>query len=443
MHDGRCAAGGGENFDLRTILLAGRAISLKERTELFGEFLGGLDQRGENSCLRPVASAADREVMVADRTTGALRPMLMFGSNNYLGMANHPDVCDAVCRAIRKYGIGVGGPPLLNGYTLPHRELEERLAAMKGAESALLFSSGYAANVGVMTGLTGSGDRVICDEYSHASFCDGVKMAGVRSFRFPHNDLRSCEQLIREKKSGPGCDTWLGVEGLYSMDGDRAPLEELVPLCRATGTLLVLDDAHGSGVLGAHGRGAAEEAGVEGMVDVTVGTFSKTFAATGGFATASKPVIDYLRYFARSYMFSASLPPSSVATVLACLDVMEKEPWLLASLRANIVYAREKLGITEGIESPIIPLRVPAGMNIRGMARRFDDLGIFLNSVEYPAVPLTSQRFRVSLMATHTCADIDRLVDAINIVWSEFGPAAYSSSGAAGRKEIGVSDEKA
>ncbi len=412
----------GENFDLRQVLLSGRSRSLDERTALFGRFLGNLSAERENLCLRTVASPSDREVLVIDPETGTTRRMLMFGSNNYLGLANHPLVREQAETAIRKYGTGVGGPPLLNGYTVLHRRLEERLAALKGAEAALLFSSGYAANVGVLSGLLNSGDTVVYDEYSHASFCDGLKMAGARALRFPHNELCICASLLADRRPAAGSDLYVGVEGLYSMDGDCPPLDRMIALCRQAGARLIVDDAHGTGVLGKHGRGAAEHFGVEGCVDITVGTFSKTFTATGGFVAASRPVVEYLRYFARSYMFSASLPPVIAATVLAGLDVMEHEPELLSALRENSRYAREVLapfGIPAGSGGPIIPLKVSAGMNIRQMSKRFHDLGIFLNSVEYPAVPVTSQRFRVSLMATHTKEDIDRLADAAAIVWKE------------------------
>ena len=207
------------------------------------------------------------------------------------------------------------------------------------------------------------------------------------------------------------------------MDGDLAPLDVLVPLCKSHGAILVVDDAHGTGVMGTTGRGTAEHFGVEGQVDVTMGTFSKTFAMTGGFVAASKAIIDYLRYFARSYMFSASLPPVVIATILAGLDVIENEPELLTQLRDNVGYAAvglQRLTFAANPSAAIIPLRVPVGMNIRKAAQRFHELGIFVNSVEYPAVPISQQRFRLSLMATHTQEDIDRLGEAVQTVWNEW-----------------------
>jgi len=197
----------------------------------------------------------------------------------------------------------------------------------------------------------------------------------------------------------------------------------VIPLCRSHNAVLVVDDAHGTGVMGASGRGTAEHFGLDGQVDVTMGTFSKSFAVTGGFVAASKPIVDYLRYFAHSYMFSASLPPSIIATVLAGLDVMEREPDLLLNLRKNVEYATRGLqcmGFDVHPQAAIIPLRIPVNMNIRRAAYRFHELGIFVNSVEYPAVPLPQQRFRISLMASHTKQDIDRLLSAVKTVWAEF-----------------------
>jgi len=345
--------------------------------------------------------------------------MLMFGSNNYLGLANHPLVRSRVQDAIRRYGIGIGGPPLLNGYTQLHRELELRLAHLKGTEDALVFSSGYGANVGLVSGLMNPGDMVCYDAYSHASFCDGIKMAGVQSHRFRHNDIGQLQWLLESRRKS-STDTFVAVEGVYSMDGDLAPLDALIPLCKAHGAILIVDDAHGTCVMGATGRGTAEHFGVEGQVDVTMGTFSKTFAVTGGFVASSKPVIAYLRYFARTYMFSASLPPMLIAAVLAGLDVVQREPELLQRLHSNVQYASRgfrEIGFAAQPQAAIIPLRVPAEMNMRRMACNLHQRGIFVNSVEYPAVPVSQQRFRVSIMATHTHDDIDRLLEAVSDVW--------------------------
>jgi glycine C-acetyltransferase len=346
----------------------------------------------------------------------------MFGSNNYLGLANHPYVKQKMEEAVRKFGAGVGGPPLLNGYTSLHRNLEERLAHLKGKEDACIFSSGYAANVGLVTALMHSDDAVIYDAYSHASFCDGIRMSGVKSFRFAHNDMNQLRKKLTLAVKDNNAQIFVGVEGVYSMDGDMAPLLEIIELCREFNAVLLLDDAHGTGMAGKTGRGSAEYFGVENDVDVTLGTFSKSFASTGGFVASSKPIINYLRFFARSYMFSASLSPVVLAAVSACMDILEQDPTLINRLRENIAYAAaefNKQGFNVDPQSAIIPLRVPEWMNIRKAANKFYKMGIFMNSIEFPAVPVSQQRFRISLMASHTKADIDRLVETVSYIWTD------------------------
>jgi glycine C-acetyltransferase len=406
---------GGENFDLRDILLKGRKMSFHKKLDFFSEFIKGLTTRNEMQHMRCITSAADRQVDVIDSFTGHVKPMLMFGSNNYLGLANHPYAKEYVTGIINKFGVGIGGPPLLNGYTILHKELEERLAAIKGCEDALIFSSGYGANVGLITALLNNNDLVIYDKYSHASFTDGLKMSGAQGIHFPHNNVKELEKCLTRLETESNRNTFVGVEGVYSMDGDIAPLDKIVPMCKSNNAILILDDAHGTGVMGKNGRGTAEHFGMDGEVDISMGTFSKTFAA-------SKPVINYLRFFARSYMFSASAPPTVIASVLAGLDVLENEPELLKNLKHNIDYTAQRiseLGFESNSITPIFPLKVPEGMNIREAAFKFHQRGIFLNSIEYPAVPVSQQRFRISIMATHTKEDIDKLMTAIEEIWDE------------------------
>lgn len=414
---------GGENFDLHSILLHGKQMNLKNKTEFFGNFIHDLSTRDQMLCMRCIGSAADREVLVYDDHSQSYRNMLMFGSNNYLGLANHPYIIKKVTEAINEFGVGIGGPPLLNGYSKLHRELEEKLAEFKNAEDAMIFSSGYGANVGLVSGLMNQDSIVLYDAYSHASFCDGIKLSGVQSYRFPHNDLKSLESRLKIIRAKTNCDVFIGVEGVYSMDGDTAPLDELLILCKKYDAILIVDDAHGTGVMGETGKGTAEAYNVEGNVDITMGTFSKSFAVTGGFVAASKEIINYLRFFARSYMFSASISPAIVAAVLAGLDVIKTEPERLENLKANIDYANKSLsalGFDAANNSAIIPLRVPLSMNIREAAYEFHKRGIFMNSIEYPAVPLLQQRFRISLMATHTKKDIDRLVQTVDEIWKMY-----------------------
>ena len=413
---------GGEDLDLHQVLREGSALRLEGRARLFGEVRRGLGERGENLYLRCISSPADREVQVLDPATGASRPMLMFGSNNYLGFANDPYVREQARRAIDRFGAGLGGPPLLNGHTTLHRALEGRLAGLKRAEDALLFPSGFAANVGLLGGLVRRGDAVLADAYSHASTADGIKLSGARPQHFPHNDLDRLASLLERYRGPRAHDVFVCVEGVYSMDGDLAPLDRLAPLCRARDAILLLDDAHGTGVLGPGGRGTAARFGVEQDVPLTMGTFSKAFAGTGGFIAGPKPVVDYLRFFARTYMFSASLPPVAIATVHAGLDLLEREPERLRGLHDNVAYAAARLraaGFEVHPQAAIIPLLAPPGMDLRRAAKAFHRRGLFVNAVEYPAVPRHQQRFRVSVMATHTRADLDRLATAAAEVFAE------------------------
>jgi glycine C-acetyltransferase len=427
---------GGENFDLRDILIKGRKMSFHKKLDFFSDFIKGLTVRKEMQHMRCITSAADRQVDVIDSYTGHVKRMLMFGSNNYLGLANHPYVKEYVSRIIIKFGTGIGGPPLLNGYTILHKELEERLALLKGCEDALIFSSGYGANVGLITALLTSNDLVIHDKYSHASFSDGIKMSGAGSIHFPHNDIDELEKCLTRIGVKGDQNIFVGVEGVYSMDGDIAPLDRVLPICKSNNAILILDDAHGTGVMGNSGRGTAEHFGIDGEIDISMGTFSKTFAASGGFVAASKPVINYLRFFARSYMFSASAPPTVIASVLAGLDVLENESELIKKLKKNINYTAKRLkelGFESNNLTPIFPLKVPGGMKIREASFKFHQKGIFLNSIEYPAVPVSQQKFRISIMATHTKEDIDRLMASIEEIWNEYNQkfsVQYESSGA-------------
>ena len=425
---------GGENFDLRDILIRGRKMNLKDKTEFFDSFLESLITNRQMLNLRCISSPADRTVTVVDEFTGKIKTMLMFGSNNYLGLANHPYVKEFVSRIIQKYGAGIGGPPLLNGYTVLHRELEERLAALKGTEDVLIFSSGYGANVGLVSALMNNEDLVVYDSYSHASFHDGIKLSGVQAVHFSHNDVDLLTQTLEQTETMKYKDRYVGVEGVYSMDGDVAELDLIVPICRKNNAILIVDDAHGTGVMGSKGSGTAEHFGLDGKVDITMGTFSKTFAVTGGFVAASKSIINYLRFFARSYMFSASLPPTVAATVLASLDVMEKEPELHQKLQDNIkytAYCLRRLGFPANTLTPIFPLRVSAELNIRDASFEFHRRGIFINSIEYPAVPKSQQRFRISIMASHTKQDIDRLMEVISEIWKNSKPQQNMSMGPA------------
>ncbi|MEL7363798.1 MAG: aminotransferase class I/II-fold pyridoxal phosphate-dependent enzyme, partial [Bacteroidota bacterium] len=260
---------GGKSQTVRDVLVRGRRLPLHERAALFSTWLTGVKEASMGGVgSRVVCSPIDREVLVADRS-GATQPMLMFGSNSYLGLTNHPYVRERVRDVIDAYGVGVGGPPLLNGYSTLHRDAEARLADFEGCEDCVLYGSGYSANVGVMSALPTPQDHIIYDALSHASFIDGVRLGGTSMTSFPHNDLDELDALLTAMQDQPG-DRYVGIEGVYSMDGDFAPLVEIVETCERHGAISILDDAHGTGIAAPGGRGTATRFGVEGRVDVIV-----------------------------------------------------------------------------------------------------------------------------------------------------------------------------
>ena len=372
--------------------------------------------------MRKIISPAGREVQVKDPFTGVLRTMLMFASNNYLGFANHPHVIASVKKAIDTYGAGIGGPPLLNGYLKLTQETEERLAALKGQESAMLFSSGFMANLGVIGAMATHNDLIIFDELSHASFYDGLRMSHAKAISFAHNNMSDLELKLKENAAKVGGNIYIGTEGVFSMNGDLAKLNEIVALCKKYRAILILDDAHGTGVMGNLGRGTANHLHCDTDIDVTMATFSKVFATAGGYLAASKDLIDYMRFHCRTYVFSAAIPPTITAAVLAGLDILEREPWLQQQLNENARYAVQKLSGFEFYSTPqaaIIALKLPENMNMQKAAILLHQKNVFVNPIEYPAVPADQQRFRISFMSSHTKADIDYLVTALEEVWND------------------------
>jgi len=412
-----------KNEDLKTFQRRTRDEKLAKRVELFKQTI----PTTETTYLRTILSAADREVIVEDYLSGEQKKMLMFASNNYLGLANHPHVKARVKKAVDNYGAGIGGPPLLNGYNKLIKEAEEKLAVLKEQEAAMIFSSGFMANLAVVSALAQANDIILYDELSHASFFDGIKLTKAKAISFVHNNINKLHELLLKTGDSNG-SVFVCVEGVYSMDGNLSPLDKINALCKKYGAVLILDDAHGTGVIGKNGSGTASHFNCGKEIDLTMGTFSKVFASCGGFLAGSKDLINYLRFHARPYIFSASIPPPIAAAVLGGLEVMEKEPWLRTTLLENAKYATQKLQAFEFCAKPeaaIIALKLPEGMNIRAASLLFHQKNIFINPIEYPAVPPQQQRFRISLMATHTKKDIDRLAEAIEEVWND--PQAYFS----------------
>jgi glycine C-acetyltransferase len=411
-------------IDLGKLVREARQRTFKERIAHAGRPLDRLIGKPGSPYLRCLTSPNQREVEVLDQTTGKPRKMLMFACNSYLGLTNHPHVRERVLAAVRDYGVGIAGSAIVCGYSRLAAELEERLSAFKHAEASMIFPTGYQANVGVCTGLLNPNDLIIYDELSHTSLVDGIRMAGVKNKKFLHNDAADLQSVLEREAGKPGRDLFVGVEGVYSMDGDTAPLDRIAPACKQRGAILIVDDAHGTGVLGRTGAGTAEEYGVD--VDVTVTTFSKAFGVVGAAVSASRDVVSCLRYFANSYVFSTALPPMVMAAVLGGLEVLAEEPQLRTQVLDNVKYTvagLKKIGVEVHAPAAILAIRVPPEMNIRQAWRRFDDAGLFVGVVEYPAVALNAQRFRISLMSTHTRADLDRLLAVFEEIWEPYRSA--------------------
>lgn len=366
-----------------------------------------LRRAGYYAWFQRVESAPAAEVEIAGRR------MVMLGSNNYLGLTTHPRLARAAAEATARYGTGSTGSRFLNGNLSLNEQLERRLAQFHGREAAQVFNTGYLANLGVLSGLCGKGDAVVIDRLAHASLLDGCHLAQVEVRRFRHNDLDHLDRILRDLGSRP---TLVAVDGVYSMEGDLAPLPELLEVCRRRGARLLVDDAHGLGILGAGGRGAAEHFGVEDEVDLVVGTLSKSTASVGGYVVGDRRVIDFIRHTSRPLMFTASAPPASLAVVLEALDIIVEEPdrrRRLWAITRRVLEGLRALGFDTGRScTPIIPVQIGAPETTIRMWKLLAEDGIFANPVLPPAVPPGRCIMRLSWMATHTDEHVERTLSS-------------------------------
>ncbi len=343
----------------------------------------------------------------------------MFGSNNYLGLTSHPKVKEAAIAAIKKYGTGTAGSRFLNGTLDIHIELEHRLARFVNKEAALAFSTGFQSNLGAIPSVVGRYDVAIIDEQSHASIIDATRLSFGRILKYRHNDMESLEKVLKNlgENDNPDALRLIVTDGLFSMEGDIAHVDKIVELAERYSASVMIDDAHGLGVLGEKGSGTVNHFGLDGEVEMIVGTFSKSLASIGGFIAGSKDLINYLQHTARSLIFSASLPPASAASVIAALDIIEEDDGLVERLWENTHHAQarfKELGMDVGnSETPIIPIYIRDNDKAFIISKMLLDDGVFINPVISPAVRPEDSLLRFALMATHTTSQIDEAIDKI------------------------------
>lgn len=366
---------------------------------------------------KPISESEDTVVTIEGQKR------IMLGSNNYLGLTHHPKVLDAAARALARYGSGCTGSRFLNGTLDLHVQLERALADFLGKEDCLVFSTGYSANLGLISGLVGRGETVFLDKLDHASIVDGAKMSFGETERFNHGDLAGLERKLERAGSVKGA--MIVVDGIYSMEGDIADVPGLNRVARKYGAALAIDDAHSLGVLGPNGDGTAAHFGMTDDVDIIAGTFSKSLASIGGFVCGSENVINYVRHHSRPLIFTASLPPANTAGVLAALAVLQSEPERREQLWANTRRLHEgfrSYGFDIGpTETPIVPVLIGTMENTFVMWRRLFDAGVFTNPVMPPAVPPSQCRLRTSVMATHTFDQIDFCLETFAKIGRELG----------------------
>lgn len=358
---------------------------------------------------RPISSDQDTVVQIDGK------PVLMFGSNSYLGLTNHPKIKEGSIKAVEKYGTGCAGSRFLNGTLDIHIELEEKLAKLVGKEEALVYATGFTVNSGVVPCLGGREDYLLLDRLNHASIIEGSRLSMAKQFKYRHNDMEQLEKFLQQCE--PDKIKLIVADGVFSMEGDLAKLPEMVDLAKKYNASIMIDEAHSLGVFGETGAGVCEHFGVQNDVELVMGTFSKSLATIGGFIASNKDVINYLKHNSRTLIFSASITPAAAGAVLAALEVMAEEKWRQKALWDNthrMLQAFKDKGFETGhTTTPIIPLYVRDNEKTFRLTRMLMDDGVFVNPVVSPAVPSQDTLIRISLMATHTFDQIDEAVEKI------------------------------
>jgi glycine C-acetyltransferase len=347
------------------------------------------------------------------------REVINLSSNNYLGLTTHPRLRARALEAIQKWGVGSGAVRTIAGTMAIHMELEEKIARFKHVEASVVFQSGFTANAGTVQAILGREDIIVSDQLNHASIIDGCRLSRAEIKIFPHKDIEGCESILKEI-AGRKCRKLLITDGVFSMDGDIAPLPQLVELAEKYGCIMMIDDAHASGVLGRNGRGTVDHYNLHGRVDIQVGTLSKAIGTLGGYVCSTRDTIDFLYHRARPFLFSTSHPPSVAATCLAAFEVLEEEPQLIDRLWANTKFFKEslkKLGFNTGMsETPITPVIVGDAALAHQFSRELFAAGVFAQSLGFPTVPEGKARIRTIVTATHTQEELAQALDILESV---------------------------
>ncbi len=395
--------------------------NIMERAKEFRQFSEYIDHYQHNTVRRVAFSSSTPIRQVKDNYTGEMRDMIYLASNDYLNLSSHPKVKQAGIDAIRKYGTGAGSAPLIGGTTDCHVQLEKKIAEFKGCESALVYSSGYGSNISTLLSMLDKSDIAIVDALAHASLIDGCKNTNIKFFK--HNDTGHLETVLQRYTTDYRTKLII-IDGVYSMDGDIAKLDEIVRLAKKYDVLVMLDEAHATGVIGKTGHGTIEHFNLKGKVDIVCGTFSKSLGAVGGFVASNAELISLLRFYSRGYMFSASMPPSTAATISAAIDVIQEEPERREKLWRNITYFKKKLlklGFNIGeSETAIFPIIIGDDFIVKEMCKELNDMNIYVNPVIYPAVARKSSRLRLSLMTDHSFENLDKVLEALEFLGKKY-----------------------
>jgi glycine C-acetyltransferase len=355
--------------------------------------------------------------------------VINLASNNYLGLNAHPRLREAAIEATRKYGVGSGAVRTIAGTMRIHIELEEKIARFKNVEACVVFQSGFAANAGTVSSILGKEDFIVSDELNHASIIDGARLSRAKIKVFRHKDIAHAEQLLQEIQNEPGRKLLI-TDGVFSMDGDIGPVDRLCDLADKYGAIMMVDDAHASGVLGRNGRGSVDHFHCDGRVDVQVGTLSKAIGALGGYVCGSRDLVDYLYHRARPFLFSTSHPPSVAATCIAAFDILENEPERIARLWDNTGYFKQQLAgagfniggmTTPASETPITPIIVGDGRMTMDFSRKLFEAGVMATGIAFPTVPEGKARVRTIMTSEHTRPQLDQALEIISRVGKQLG----------------------